>query len=60
LASKAIARHHDCGRSYKIFPEEIAAIDDKPNDVLMFAQSGLSIAMGSTSAKFQRRSAQRL
>ena len=29
--------------------EEIAAIGDQPNDVLMFKRSGLSIAMGNAS-----------
>jgi Cof subfamily protein (haloacid dehalogenase superfamily) len=33
---------------------QIATIGDMPNDVLMFKQSGLSIAMGSASADVQR------
>jgi hypothetical protein len=33
---------------------EIATIGDMPNDVLMFAHSGLSIAMGNASAEVQR------
>jgi Cof subfamily protein (haloacid dehalogenase superfamily) len=35
-------------------PAEIATIGDMPNDVLMFAQSGLSIAMGNASAEVQQ------
>ncbi|HZS66883.1 MAG TPA: Cof-type HAD-IIB family hydrolase [Burkholderiales bacterium] len=33
--------------------DEIATIGDMPNDVLMFARSGLSIAMGNASAEVQ-------
>ena len=33
-------------RRYELEPEEIATIGDMPNDILMFAHSGLSIAMG--------------
>ena len=33
---------------------EVATIGDMPNDVLMFAHSGLSIAMGNASAEVQR------
>jgi len=35
-------------------PEKIATIGDMPNDVLMFARSGLSIAMGNASPDVQR------
>jgi Cof subfamily protein (haloacid dehalogenase superfamily) len=35
-------------------PEEIATIGDMPNDVLMFAHSGLSIAMGNSDREVQR------
>jgi Cof subfamily protein (haloacid dehalogenase superfamily) len=35
--------------AYDIAPEHIATIGDMPNDVEMFAQSGLSIAMGNAS-----------
>jgi Cof subfamily protein (haloacid dehalogenase superfamily) len=35
-------------------PEEIATIGDMPNDVLMFATSGLSIAMGNADRGVQR------
>jgi Cof subfamily protein (haloacid dehalogenase superfamily) len=35
-------------------PAEIATIGDMPNDVLMFAKSGLSIAMGNASPEVQR------
>jgi Cof subfamily protein (haloacid dehalogenase superfamily) len=34
--------------------EQIATIGDQPNDVLMFAHSGLSIAMGNASAEVQK------
>jgi len=36
---------------YGLRPEEIATIGDMPNDILMFAHSGLSIAMGNASAE---------
>jgi hypothetical protein len=39
---------------YKIDASEIATIGDMPNDVLMFAHSGLSIAMGNASAEVKR------
>jgi hydroxymethylpyrimidine pyrophosphatase-like HAD family hydrolase len=39
---------------YEIPPEEIATIGDMPNDVLMFAHSGLSIAMGNASPEVKR------
>jgi Cof subfamily protein (haloacid dehalogenase superfamily) len=35
-------------------PERIATIGDMPNDVLMFARSGVSIAMGNASPDVQR------
>jgi Cof subfamily protein (haloacid dehalogenase superfamily) len=38
----------------KIPTNQIATIGDMPNDVLMFALSGLSIAMGNASAEVQR------
>ena len=41
-------------RTYQIPPEQIATIGDQPNDVLMFAHSGLSIAMGNASHEVQR------
>jgi hydroxymethylpyrimidine pyrophosphatase-like HAD family hydrolase len=34
--------------------EAIASLGDMPNDVLMFALSGLSIAMGNASPEVQR------
>ena len=40
-------------KTYQIPPEEIATIGDQPNDVLMFAHSGLSIAMGNASHEVQ-------
>ncbi len=38
----------------RIPTENIATIGDMPNDVLMFAHSGLSIAMGNSSTEVQR------
>jgi Cof subfamily protein (haloacid dehalogenase superfamily) len=38
----------------KIPPQEIATIGDMPNDVLMFVQSGVSIAMGNASPEVQK------
>ncbi len=42
------------GARFGLVPDEIATIGDMPNDVLMFAHSGLSIAMGNASAAVQR------
>jgi len=39
---------------YAIPEDEIATIGDMPNDVLMFAHSGLSIAMGNADREVQR------
>ena len=39
---------------YDIPAEEIATIGDQPNDVLMFARSALSIAMGNASPEVQK------
>lgn len=53
LANKgAVARF--LSARYAIPPEEIATIGDMPNDVLMFAHSGLSIAMGNADREVQR------
>lgn len=41
-------------QTYGIPAEAIATIGDAPNDVLMFAHSGLSIAMGNASPEVQR------
>jgi Cof subfamily protein (haloacid dehalogenase superfamily) len=41
-------------RRYAVPLEEIATIGDMPNDVLMFAHSGLSIAMGNADREVQR------
>jgi Cof subfamily protein (haloacid dehalogenase superfamily) len=41
-------------QAYQIPPDRIATIGDMPNDVLMFAHSGLSIAMGNASHDVQR------
>ena len=40
-------------RRYDIPGEQIATIGDMPNDVLMFARSGLSIAMGNSDREVQ-------
>src|ERR1700757_3433124 len=40
-------------RLLNIPPKEIATMGDMPNDVLMFKQSGMSIAMGNASAEVQ-------
>jgi Cof subfamily protein (haloacid dehalogenase superfamily) len=48
----AVARY--LSARYAIAPEAIATIGDMPNDVLMFAQSGLSVAMGNASLEVQR------
>jgi hydroxymethylpyrimidine pyrophosphatase-like HAD family hydrolase len=39
---------------FDISPQEIATIGDMPNDVLMFAHCGLSIAMGNAGHEVQR------
>jgi Cof subfamily protein (haloacid dehalogenase superfamily) len=39
---------------YEIPTEQIATIGDGPNDTLMFAQAGLSIAMGNSDSEVQR------
>jgi Cof subfamily protein (haloacid dehalogenase superfamily) len=39
---------------YRIAEEQIATIGDMPNDVLMFARSGLSIAMGQSDREVKR------
>jgi Cof subfamily protein (haloacid dehalogenase superfamily) len=41
-------------KRYDIPTDSIATIGDMPNDVLMFAHSGLSIAMGNASLEVQR------
>lgn len=53
LANKgAVAKY--LADKYSLRPEDIATIGDMPNDVLMFAHSGLSIAMGNASAEVKR------
>ena len=42
------------GAVARLLSEEIATIGDMPNDVLMFAHSGLSIAMGNADREVQR------
>lgn len=39
---------------FDLAPEQIATIGDMPNDVLMFAHSGLSIAMGNAGPEVQK------
>ncbi len=48
----AVARYFS--REYEIPPRRIATLGDMPNDVLMFAHSGLSIAMGNADREVQR------
>jgi Cof subfamily protein (haloacid dehalogenase superfamily) len=48
----AVARY--LSDKYSIPPQAIATIGDMPNDVLMFAHSGLSIAMGNASGEVQK------
>lgn len=48
----AVARY--LSAKYAIAPQAIATIGDMPNDVLMFAHSGLPIAMGNASLDVQR------
>ena len=48
----AVARY--LAELYGISTDEIATIGDMPNDCLMFAHSGLSIAMGNASSQVQR------
>jgi Cof subfamily protein (haloacid dehalogenase superfamily) len=53
LANKgAVAKY--LAQRYKLDEGEIATIGDMPNDVLMFARSGLSIAMGNASDEVKR------
>jgi Cof subfamily protein (haloacid dehalogenase superfamily) len=47
-----VVRH--LARTYGTAEEEIATIGDMPNDVLMFAHSGLSIAMGNSGREVHR------
>ena len=44
----------DLSARYAIQPEEIATIGDGSNDMLMFAKSGLSIAMGNAGSDVKR------
>ena len=41
-------------RRYELRPEEVATIGDQPNDILMFAHSGLSIAMGNADPQVKK------
>jgi len=53
VANKAAVVRYHAGR-LGIPPDEIATIGDMPNDVLMFRDSGFSIAMGNASADVKR------
>jgi Cof subfamily protein (haloacid dehalogenase superfamily) len=48
----AVARY--LAQKYELSTDEIVTIGDMPNDVLMFAHSGLSIAMGNADPQVQR------
>src|SRR5215472_15445024 len=48
----AVARY--LAEQYKLGADDIATIGDMPNDVLMFAHSGLAIAMGNASPEVKR------
>ena len=48
----AVARY--LAARYRLQPAEIATIGDMPNDVLMFAHSGVSIAMGNADPQVKR------
>jgi hypothetical protein len=44
----------DLAHRFELAPEQIATIGDMPNDILMFAHSGLSIAMGNADPQVKR------
>jgi Cof subfamily protein (haloacid dehalogenase superfamily) len=52
-ANKGAVAKYLAGK-YALDEDEIATIGDMPNDILMFAHSGLSIAMGQSSAEVKR------
>lgn len=52
-ANKGVVAKNLAAR-FGLRPEEIATIGDMPNDVLMFAHSGLSIAMGNADPQVRR------
>ena len=52
-ANKGAVADYLC-RRYSIPEDQIATIGDMPNDVLMFARSGLPIAMGNADREVQR------
>jgi Cof subfamily protein (haloacid dehalogenase superfamily) len=52
-ANKGAVARYLAGR-YGLAAEEIATIGDMPNDILMFAHSGLSIAMGNADPQVKR------
>ena len=49
----SVVQQHVLPKELVVPPEAIATIGDMPNDVLMFAHSGLSIAMGNASLEVQ-------
>jgi Cof subfamily protein (haloacid dehalogenase superfamily) len=53
LANKGEVAKYLAAR-FEISPDQIVTIGDMPNDVLMFAHSGLSVAMGNASPDVQR------
>ncbi len=52
-ANKGAVVEHLC-RTLGIDPADVCTLGDMPNDVLMFARSGLSIAMGNADREVQR------
>jgi Cof subfamily protein (haloacid dehalogenase superfamily) len=44
----------DLAERFDLKPEQIATIGDMPNDILMFAHSGLSIAMGNADPQVKK------
>ena len=52
-ANKGAVAKYLAGK-YALDEDEIATIGDMPNDILMFAHSGLSIAMGQSSTEVKR------
>src|SRR5208283_4377438 len=53
LANKGVVAR-SLARRYGLEPEQIATIGDMPNDILMFAHSGLGIAMGNADPQVKR------
>ena len=53
LANKGAVVEHLC-ETLAITAEEVCTLGDMPNDVLMFARSGMSIAVGNADREVQR------